>query len=592
MIKWAETILVLAGRVRNIKSAAGRISKFMIKKIIKLSISVLIVFAVFGFQKEALASFSFQPQVKVFNSKAQTEKEFLAYDESFRGGVNIAVCDIDGDGASEIITGAGRGGGPHVRVFEMNGHDTGLGFFPFHPDFRGGIDVACGDVDGSGKSEVIISQKSQGQAWVKVYKVNSEREIIANFLAYNENFKGGVHIASGDINGDGIDEIITGAGLGGGPHVRGFNGNGDPIAVNLFPYPKDYKGGVDVALGDVNGDKKDEIIMAANKYATARVKVYIPDANRTILGNFLAFPESFKGGANISAGDTNGNGKAEIVAAANSSGGPHVRTFNYIGTPEALNFMAYPEDFRGGVTVAVDNIGNKVVTGPLRKDEEKKIIGYSVHGRAIEAYYFGEGQKKTLFVGGTHAGSEGNAVELMNKWVDYLKIHPEAIPSDSKVIVIPNHNPDAYASRSRYNAHGVDLNRNFGTLNWNPVAYLWSKTVNAGPEPFSEPENKTIRDFVQNNNINKLISYHSNVACVFVSELADGSLHGPSLDFARFYNRYAGYGDKYKWDYYPVTGDLSSWTAQIFNIPSITVELSSGIDWDRNLKAMIEVVKY
>ncbi|PIR93409.1 hypothetical protein COT99_00810, partial [Candidatus Falkowbacteria bacterium CG10_big_fil_rev_8_21_14_0_10_43_10] len=95
----------------------------------------------------------------------------FTYAENFRGGVNVAAGDVDGDGIDEIITGAGPGGGPHVRIF------------------------------------------------------NQEGKGIGQFFAYNNNFRGGVNVAAGDLNQDGIDEIITGAGRGNygkGPSIRMF----------------------------------------------------------------------------------------------------------------------------------------------------------------------------------------------------------------------------------------------------------------------------------------------------------------------------------------------------------------------------------
>jgi hypothetical protein len=109
--------------------------------------------------------------------------------------VRVTAGDVDHDGKDEIITGAGPGGGPHVRVFEADGSPKPTWFFAFHKDFRGGIDVASTDIDSDGKDEIIVSQASQGQAWIKIYRYNSEKTICANFLAYCDCFEGGAAVA-------------------------------------------------------------------------------------------------------------------------------------------------------------------------------------------------------------------------------------------------------------------------------------------------------------------------------------------------------------------------------------------------------------
>jgi len=75
---------------------------------------------------------------------------------------------------------------------------------------------------------------------------------LLNFFAYDKNFRGGVNVAAGDINGDGKDEIITGAGPGGGPHVRIFNHDGQVIS-SFFAYSEDFKDGVSVGFSEQSG---------------------------------------------------------------------------------------------------------------------------------------------------------------------------------------------------------------------------------------------------------------------------------------------------------------------------------------------------
>ncbi|MCH7491967.1 L,D-transpeptidase family protein [Patescibacteria group bacterium] len=203
------------------------------------------------------------PHIRIFNvaGEIQFTPGFFAYDEKFRGGVSIAIGDLDGDGKNEIVTGAGAGGGPHVRVFDNYGKEL-VNFFPFHKDFRGGINVATANVDGGDDDELVVSVQTSGSPWVKVIKKNGQETLLGHFLAYDESFKGGVQISSGDIDGDGFDEIITAAGAGGGPQIRAFEGHGQALSNNFFAYEQDFRGGVNIASADLDGDGVDEIISA------------------------------------------------------------------------------------------------------------------------------------------------------------------------------------------------------------------------------------------------------------------------------------------------------------------------------------------
>ena len=174
------------------------------------------------------------------------QKDFFAYHKDFSGGVNIASGDVDGDGISEIITGAGPGGGPHVRIFDLNGTLKSQ-FFAYDSNFRGGVNVASGDLDGDGISEIITGAGPGGGPHVRIFDINGTLK--SQFFAYDPKFSGGVNVASGDTDGDGRSEIITGAGPGGGPHVRIFDINGT-LKSQFFAYDPKFSGGVNVASGD------------------------------------------------------------------------------------------------------------------------------------------------------------------------------------------------------------------------------------------------------------------------------------------------------------------------------------------------------
>lgn len=252
------------------------------------------------------------------------------------------------------------------------------------------------------------------------------------------------------------------------------------------------------------------------------------------------------------------------------------------------------------------------VTQPL--GPKKEVIGTSVNGREIAAYTYGDGARHLLFVGGIHGGYEWNSVLLAYQAMDYLAAHPEAIPDTLKVTIIPSANPDgvyavvgkegrfstldastdkAILASGRFNAHKVDLNRNFD-CKWKPESTWQSRPVSAGTAAFSEPEAQAIRNFVVKNKPAAVVFWHSQANAVYASECTEGILPA-TLDLMNAYARASGYTPVQSFDAYEITGDAEGWLASI-HIPAITVELKTHetIEWEKNwagIKALFEYYK-
>jgi predicted deacylase len=241
---------------------------------------------------------------------------------------------------------------------------------------------------------------------------------------------------------------------------------------------------------------------------------------------------------------------------------------------------------------------------------ESVVIGTSVQGRSIEATSFGTGDTHLLIVGGIHGGYEWNSVLLAYETMHYLKAHPKTVPANITITIVPSANPDGLfkivghegeftemeltggdESAGRFNANGVDLNRNFD-CKWKSESMWRGNVVSAGTSAFSEPEARAIRDVVTKNKPVAAIFLHSQSNAVYASECEAGILPETRV-LMDTYALAAGYPSVDVFDSYEITGDAEGWLASI-GIPAITVELSTHetTEWDKNLAGLKAVLAH
>lgn len=286
----------------------------------------------------------------------------VPYSPAWGGGMFVAAGDLDGDSTDELVTGADSGGGPHVRTFDASG--SGRESFIVYPaGFRGGVRVAAGNADAIGGDEIATAAGPGGGPHVRVLR--NETEPMGSFMAYTPGFTGGVYVAMGNVDGIPGDEIITGAGAGGGPHVRVFRFDGTPMG-SFFAYAPEFRGGVRVAAADVDGDGRDEIVTGAGPGGGPHVRVF--DLAGRNKGSFFAYHPSFTGGVHVASMPASGEGPDAanelIVTGAGEGGGPHVRVLDGAGAEKGSFFAGRPTD-KGGVRVAA----GLFTPGALPEDE-------------------------------------------------------------------------------------------------------------------------------------------------------------------------------------------------------------------------------
>ncbi len=243
-------------------------------------------------------------------------------------------------------------------------------------------------------------------------------------------------------------------------------------------------------------------------------------------------------------------------------------------------------------------------------------IGHSVEGRPIEAYMFtagedGEQETTLLIYGGIHGGYEWNTVVLSRELIEYFSSRSDSgkskIPGGLRLYIIPVLNPDglhritggaalekfdfssAPIEEGRLNARAVDLNRNWDN-NWEPKAYWRSREVSAGERPFSEPETRTLRDFVKRIKPGFIISYHSAANGIYYAGKRDR--WKPARRLAQLYSSASGYPiPESSLVGYRITGASTGYFRSL-GIPAMVVELEGrgGPEFKKNRAGVLAVI--
>lgn len=221
-------------------------------------------------------------------------------------------------------------------------------------------------------------------------------------------------------------------------------------------------------------------------------------------------------------------------------------------------------------------------------------IGTSAQGRSISAYRFGSGSNSIVFVGGMH-GNEKSSVATMNAWIQYLEEHAREIPAHRSIVVIPNHNPDGYASSRRTNANNVDLNRNFPANDWqSSIEMPGGQTLpeGGGKAPLDQPESRALADFINREHPRLVLTYHAVARVVISNDASNSAVIGQAYARASGYRftTDAGSDDEFG---YATTGEFEDWLGDKKGIPAILIELSymNSSEFNAHRSAMWNIVQ-
>ncbi|MFZ4609350.1 MAG: trypsin-like serine protease [Gemmataceae bacterium] len=282
-------------------------------------------------------------------------KDIMVYSPNFTGGVVTALGDVNHDGVIDLIAGPGPGGGPNIKVISGVDFSTVLfNFFAFEPTFSGGVTLASGDIDGDLYADILVGAGPGGGPRIKVFS-GKNLTVLRDFFAFEPTFSGGVTIATGLINSDTQIDILVGAGPGGGPRLKVFDGASLGVLMDFFVYDAAFRGGINVAAGKLYDGFTDQILVGAGAGGGPNVRVY--DSNKNILQDFFAYSTGFSGGVRVAPALFSSNQRGIITTPGpgnpvSSSPSDFLALHGYLGMNLLLDFYPYSSNFSGGLFVA------------------------------------------------------------------------------------------------------------------------------------------------------------------------------------------------------------------------------------------------
>jgi hypothetical protein len=278
--------------------------------------------------------------------------------------------------------------GGRLRIFDAVSHKLRRVLAPFGTGYTGPLSVALGAVNHDNVTDFAVGEGPGNTAVVKVLDGKTGKTL-ASYFPFPGAFRGGVSVALADVTGDGRADVIVGSGPGMTTQVKVYNSATRRLAATFSPFTPSFHGGVSVAGIDVNADGKADIVAGSGAGMTATVEVF--DAvTHVLLDSFSPFTPTFRGGVTVA--PVSLKGKAYVVVGSGPGTTATVRAIAYKTHSRLWSLDAFSSTFKGGVAVAAgmlaDGSGPAVVLGAgVGGGSQIKVLDATTH--ALLASFLG-----------------------------------------------------------------------------------------------------------------------------------------------------------------------------------------------------------
>ena len=166
------------------------------------------------------------PEVSLFTDTGTYVRSFLVFDKNFRGGVSLAGIKIDSSrGFNSFVVGEANNGTGKIKVYNLDGLLV-QEFMAYEAKFKGGISLASADVNGDGRDDVLVVPNSDSNSEVRIYSV--EGILIKKFVTFPKTVEGGFKITTKIGPGQRLQIVVTSNKIG---EARTFSTDGGLLSI-------------------------------------------------------------------------------------------------------------------------------------------------------------------------------------------------------------------------------------------------------------------------------------------------------------------------------------------------------------------------
>ncbi|HLD31561.1 MAG TPA: putative glycoside hydrolase [Patescibacteria group bacterium] len=238
--------------------------------------------------------------------------------------------------------------GDFLRFFNPEGQRIRNGLFVFEEDYAGGDQIIRTDLDGNGKKDLLVAHKNRIMGW------RDDGQLYLRLYPYTASYTGQLKIAVGDLNNDGGKEIYVAPSAGYALPLKVYNRHGRQMRQDQYLLGSGYKGGYSLGVANIDGTGQQELLIGVGKDVEPRVTVW--DYQLTKLQEWSAYESWFRGGVNIAGGDVNGDGQDEVIVGPGPGSFPLIRVYSGTGKLLYKEFVPYQSLTKTGTEVLTADV--------------------------------------------------------------------------------------------------------------------------------------------------------------------------------------------------------------------------------------------